>query len=389
MCTDNLNCWIVDTTLRDGEQAPGVAFTADQKIQIATSLAAVGVDEIEVGTPEMGAIERQTIARIVDLNLPVRLTAWCRARKQDLQWALSTGIKSVHLSLPVSQIHLNAIGKDMTWVYDQLHELVPWALSRFDYVSVGAQDASRADAWQLRHFVSEVRAVGAHRVRIADTVGIWHPMAAYETCYDIVDAADSMTVGVHMHNDLGMALANSIMALEAGANCVDTTVLGLGERAGNVALEQLIMSLQLRRDTQCSPYHLDQLPGVCDLVSQASGRAIPVNQPIVGQSVFSHESGIHVHAMLRDHTAYEPFEPGMLGLNRQFVIGKHSGTAALKHVLHSCKRDQLDHQQMGVLLELAREAAVKLKRGLTPFELCDLYDRFVVEAQLAVEWVES
>lgn len=385
MCQDNLNCWIVDTTLRDGEQAPGVAFTADQKVQIATSLAAVGVDEIEVGTPAMGLSERHTIACIVDLNLPVRLTAWCRARKEDLQWALSTGVKSVHLSLPVSRIHLNAIGKDMTWVYDQLHELVPWALSNFDYVSVGAQDASRADAWELKHFVAEVRTVGAHRVRIADTVGIWHPMAAYETCFDCVDAARGMTVGVHMHNDLGMALANSVMALEAGVNSVDTTVLGLGERAGNTALEQLIMSLQLRRDTQSSPHHLDQLPGICTLVSQASSRPIPVNQPIVGQNVFRHESGIHVHAMLKDSATYEPFEPGILGLSRQFVIGKHSGTTALKHVLHSCKREILDDQQMASLLELAREAAGISKQDLTPFELCNLYDQFVSDKRPIVE----
>jgi homocitrate synthase NifV len=389
MCQDNLNCWIVDTTLRDGEQAPGVAFTPEQKIAIATSLAAVGVDEIEVGTPAMGSAERKTIAQIVDLNLPVRLTAWCRARKQDLQWALSTGVKAVHLSLPVSQIHLRAIGKDMTWVYDQMHELVPWARSRFDYVSVGAQDASRADARELRHFVAEVRAVGAHRVRIADTVGIWHPMAAYETCYDCVDAARDMTVGVHMHNDLGMALANSVMALEAGVNSVDTTVLGLGERAGNVALEQLIMSLQLRRDTQSSPHHLDQIPGLCKLVSQASGRGIPVNQPVVGDSVFSHESGIHVHAMLRDSTAYEPFEPSMLGLSRQYVIGKHSGTAALKHVLSSCKRDELNDDQLVQLLELVRDGASELNRGLTSFEVCDLYDRFVPHTRHIVELIGS
>jgi homocitrate synthase NifV len=379
----------VDTTLRDGEQAPGVAFTAEQKIEIATSLAAVGVDEIEVGTPAMGHAERQTIARIVDLNLPVRLTAWCRAKKQDLQWALSTGIKAVHLSLPVSRIHLRAIGQDMAWVYDQMHELVPWALKHFDYVSVGAQDASRADSRELRYFVAEVAAVGAHRVRIADTVGIWHPMAAYETCFDCVDAAKGMTVGVHMHNDLGMALANSVMALEAGVSSVDTTVLGLGERAGNVALEQLIMSLQLRRDTQSSPHHLDQLPGVCKLVSEASGRAIPVNQPVVGESVFSHESGIHVHAMLKDTTAYEPFEPGILGLSRQFVIGKHSGTAALKHVLSTCHRSELDNERMTALLELVREAACELKRGLTPFEICDLYDRFVPTSRRDVELVGS
>lgn len=389
MCTDNLNCWIVDTTLRDGEQAPGVAFSAEQKIQIATSLAAVGVDEIEVGTPAMGHAERQSIARIVDLNLPVRLTAWCRARKQDLQWALSTGVKAVHLSLPVSRIHLRAIGQDMAWVYDQLHELVPWALKHFEYVSVGAQDASRADRRELRYFVAEVAAVGAHRVRIADTVGIWHPMAAYETCFDCVDAARDMAVGVHMHNDLGMALANSIMALEAGVSSVDTTVLGLGERAGNAALEQLVIALAMRHDVQRSPHHLDQLPGVCKLVSQASGRAIPVNQPVVGSCVFSHESGIHVHAMLKDTTAYEPFEPGILGLSRQFVIGKHSGTAALKHVLGSCQRNALSDEHLLALLERVRDAACELKRGLTPFEICDLYDRLMPETRHAVEWIGS
>ena len=389
MCQDKLKCQIIDTTLRDGEQAPGVAFSTDQKIQIATALAATGVDEIEVGTPAMGPAQRKTISQIVDLNLPVRLTAWCRAMKQDLQWALSTGIKAAHLSLPVSQKHLRAIGQNMTWVYDQLHELVPWALERFEFVSVGAQDASRADKRELCHFVSEVQAVGAHRVRIADTVGVWNPMSIYEICFDCVDAANGMAVGVHCHNDLGMALANSIMAIEAGVSTVDTTVLGLGERAGNVPLEQLIMAMALRNGANQSRFHLDQLPGLCDLVAKASHRPIPVNQPIVGQGVFSHESGIHVHAMLKDPTTYEPFSPGILGRNSQFVLGKHSGKASLKHALEKGQREPLNDKQLAELLELIRYEACELNRSLATYEVCDLYDRYVQMSDKANAWTGS
>lgn len=389
MCQDNLTCQIVDTTLRDGEQAPGVAFTTDQKIQIATALAATEIDEIEVGTPAMGPAQRKTISQIVDLNLPVRLTAWCRATKQDLQWALSTGIQAVHLSLPVSQKHLQAISKNMTWVYDQLHDLVPWALERFEFVSVGAQDASRADVRELCHFVSEVQTAGAHRVRLADTVGIWQPMSIYQTCFDCVDAANGMAVGVHCHNDLGMALANSIMAIEAGVSTVDTTVLGLGERAGNAPLEQLIMAMTLRNADSPSRFHLDQLTGVCKLVAKASHQPTPVNQPIVGANVFSHESGIHVHAMLKDPTTYEPFSPSMIGRDRQFVMGKHSGKASLQHALKKGQRDPLNDKQLTELLERIRHTACELNRSLASYEVCDLYDKYVQMSNQVNELIGS
>jgi len=325
--------WIIDTTLRDGEQAPGVSFERTAKLAIARALDQAGDDELEAGIPAMGREVQEDIRRIAALGLHCRLSVWCRARGDDLDTAVRCNVDGVHFSFPVSAIHLSALGKSSDWVLSRMDSLVQSAKACFDRVTVGAQDATRADKSFLIEFAARAHAAGVHRLRIADTVGIGRP----GTVMDLVSSLQTFVPGLdlefHGHNDLGMATANALCALEAGARAVSVTVNGLGERAGNTALEQIVMALRQHPDLTSAVDTKTLLP-LCRRVSEAAAQLIPPAQPVVGDRVFSHESGIHCHAMFRDARAYEPFAPQLVGrADRRFVLGSHSGATAIRHLL--------------------------------------------------------
>ncbi len=319
---------IIDTTLRDGEQQPGLAFSCEQKVMLAERLAKAGVDEIEAGTPIMGGGEAESIRAIVDMNLPCRVTGWCRADVKDLNAAEACGLQAVHFSLPASSILMDALGWSLHDISQKMLKIAAYARQSFQYVSVGLQDVSRAEMSVIRELVALAAGLGVDRIRLADSVGVWSPLQVARVISELRPLAGRVQLAVHMHNDLGMAVGNSIAALEAEADSVDVTAYGIGERAGNAALEQVAAAVGLS-PILSSNVNVAEAAALASDLAGMTGQAVATNRPIVGSRVFTHESGIHVHAMLRDSRAYEPCEPSLFGHpGRQYVIGKHSGKSA-------------------------------------------------------------
>lgn len=361
---------INDTTLRDGEQTAGVAFTVQEKCAIAHALAAAGVPEMEIGIPIMGEDEIACINAIAAQARPATLMVWGRLTEADLAAALRCDADIVHLSISVSDIQLqHKLDRSRDWVLQEIGRIIGAAASTGRSISFGAEDASRADPAFLAAAASQARDHGARRVRYADTLGVLDPFSTHAAIAHLRAAVgDAMEIEIHAHNDLGLATANTLAALRAGATHASTTVNGLGERAGNAALEEVVMAA---RHLQQGETGVDtrQLVGISQLVEQASGRRVAFNKSIVGEAVFTHESGIHVDGLLKNAATYEAFDPAEVGRERRTVLGKHSGSQAVRHAYRALGVALDDDGLTRRLLARIRHHAVQAKRAPTQDEL--------------------
>ncbi|MGE5389866.1 MAG: homocitrate synthase, partial [Deltaproteobacteria bacterium] len=369
---ENAKVYIVDTTLRDGEQTAGVVFTNDEKIRIAKYLDQIGVDQIEAGIPVMGGFEKDCIKEIVSLGLKSSIMAWNRAVISDIQESISCGVDAVAISISTSDIHIiHKLQTTREDVLKRMSDAVKYAKDRGIYVSVNAEDASRTDIEFLTEFALVAKHAGANRLRFCDTVGILDPLTTFRYIRTLVDAV-GIDVEMHTHNDFGMATANSLSGVYAGANHVGVTVNGLGERAGNSCLQEVIMGMKHLMKMNL-PYNTAIFKEVAEYVAEASGRDLPVSKPIVGNNIFAHESGIHGDGVLKNPLTYEVFSPEEVGLERQIVLGKHSGSAAVKAKFHEYGMD-LGNKDAAELLSRIREMSIAKKRSLFDKELILMYE---------------
>ena len=358
---------IVDSTLREGEQAAHVYFDLPEKLRIIDLLIKVGVDEIELGIAMQGPEVEELLKEAGKLAGCPKLALWCRCLPGDIEQSVRLCPDVLAMSIPVSDIHIkNKLGRDRKWVLARVCEGIRQVRNSSScYLSLGLEDASRAEP----DFVDEVCLLaekeGINRIRFADTVGIMDPPAIFDAISRLRSLL-SIDIGVHTHNDFGMATANAVSALAAGADFADVTVNGLGERAGNAVLEEVVGFLAKRKGTD--KYNLKRLRPLSEYVAKVSGIPLSSRKPVVGKDIFTCESGIHIDGLIKNPSNYEPFDPAEVSLQRKFLIGKKTGRSALRHKLKSLGTNTEDRLLEKLLMKVKNESS-RLKTSFSDKEL--------------------
>ncbi|MEM3038491.1 MAG: homoaconitate hydratase [Thermoplasmata archaeon] len=323
---------IYDSTLREGEQMPGVRFTPAQKVDIAQMLIDAKVHQIEAGFAAVSDGERKSIRDVVSLGGDADILSLARARKEDIDAALTCGIDMILIFIATSNLHLEKkLRKSKDEVLEAAVSSIEYAKAHGVMVGFSTEDTTRSDREFLRRIYTAADDAGADRIGITDTVGCSTPESIAELVR-FVRTFSKNTLSVHLHNDFGLALANALSAVAAGANAVSTTVCGFGERAGNVPLEQFVMAMKYHYGKDLG-IKTEKLTPLARRVSEYAGVEMSPTQPWVGRNAFAHESGIHVAAVLTDPATYEVISPETVGNSRRIVLGKHSGRALISSKL--------------------------------------------------------
>jgi len=356
------NVEICDVTLRDGEQTPGVSFSCEEKVDIARTLDAIGIEVIEAGFPAVSQNEKQCVKTIANLGLDARICGFSRAREPDIETAIDCDVDMVSIFIPTSELHVRLkFKKPREQVLEDALTMIDFARDHGVQVRFAAEDASRTDIPFLKEVYRKAAEHGAVLLSFADTVGCLIPTEMQRIMTDLVASVDRPFCA-HCHNDMGCAVANTLTAAEAGAFQLHTTVNGIGERSGNASLEEVLVALRMKAGID--RYDLTQLTALSHKVEKYSGISLPRNKPVTGELAFSHESGIHIAAILEDPSTYEYFPPGMVGGERHFILGKHTGKKALEHVVATLGCELTDKQICRVL-DLVKDQS-EHKCSITP-----------------------
>jgi len=314
--------------LRDGEQTPGVALTREKKLLIARALDDMGISVIEAGSAITSTGERESIKAVANDGLNAEICSYCRIVKMDVDYALECDVDSIHLVVPVSDLHIRTkIKKDRDAVRQIAVEVTEYAKDHGLVVELSGEDASRADLKFLKALYEDGIDAGSDRLCFCDTVGLLVPERTTEI-FRYLSSSLKAPLSIHCHNDFGLATANTIAALAAGAKQVHVTVNGIGERAGNASMEEVVMSLEWLYKYNTGIKH-EMIYRTSRLVSRLTGVPVSPNKALVGGNAFTHEAGIHVHGLIADKSTYEPMNPEYIGRQRQIVLGKHAGRSSI------------------------------------------------------------
>jgi D-citramalate synthase len=340
----------LDTTLRDGEQAPGISLTPEEKARIARKLDDAGIDVIEAGSACTGTGERETIQRVTDLDLDATVTSFCRGIRNDIDLAIDCGVDGINLVVPASDKHVTEkVGTTPEENVQNTADLVAYAKDHGLWVEVIGEDGSRADLDYLEELMAAALDAGADRVCYADTVGHATPDRTLEV---VSTLADLGPVSTHTHDDLGLAVTNALVSISAGADLVHGTINGIGERAGNVALEEVAIALDHGYGVETM--NLEAVYDLAQLVANTTGIPLAPNKAVIGQNAFTHESGIHTDGTLKDDAMYEPYPPETVGRKRRLVLGKHAGRAGVAAALEEHGIDVTDEELDKVVARVKR-----------------------------------